>query len=300
MAAAQSQLFLTAEESAPLALLEPPPNLRTEVVLVDAVMAKTWLERTRCNIRPMSPSNVENLAAQMEAGVFRLTHQGVALDTCPGGGCVLDGRHRLMAIIKLDKPAYMMVTYNMPPEYFKAIDTGKQRNFADLAAIETGKAKYSAQRAAVARSVHALDQGTSWESWSKVRMHGDLLVEALRMYHIDDQRLADLAVVAKESYMTHASVVLGWYLCYREWPQGPYDKFFEGLETQSNMPRSDPRRVLFRRMKNSGQAGNKRPGYVIQAAMLIKAWNAWNEGEQPQVFSQAKGTRWPDPYTPSK
>lgn len=52
---------------------------------------------------------------------------------------LVDGQHRLAAIIEADVPVEVMVFTEVEPDTFHVLDTGKKRNAADLLAIEGEK-----------------------------------------------------------------------------------------------------------------------------------------------------------------
>jgi len=82
--------------------------------------AFAWLEGNTHN-RPLDQAHVERLARDMKAGRWRLTHQGIAFDTT---GLLVDGQHRLWAVIEADVTVPMRVFFNEPPESRHVLDTG--------------------------------------------------------------------------------------------------------------------------------------------------------------------------------
>lgn len=71
---------------------------------------------------------VEALSKLMLSGAFTVTHQGIAIGN---NGVVLDGQHRLLAIVRAGRPCRIMVTRGMDKEKFKWIDAGKSRSAPD-------------------------------------------------------------------------------------------------------------------------------------------------------------------------
>lgn len=109
-----------------------PPLTPYDVVLtVTPELAFRFLEGNTHN-RPTSQRHVERLAADMKAGRWRLTHQGIAFDT---NGLLIDGQHRLCAVIEADMPVTMRVFYNEPSENRHVVDTGERRSNLDILAI---------------------------------------------------------------------------------------------------------------------------------------------------------------------
>ena len=77
-----------------------------------------------------------------------VTHQGIAFDV---DGVLVDGQHRLAAIIEADRPVEMTVFTEVGEGTFDVLDTGKRRNAADVLAIEGEKS--STMLAAMVRTV---------------------------------------------------------------------------------------------------------------------------------------------------
>jgi hypothetical protein len=79
--------------------------------------------------RPLRKAVVDRLAAEMRSGYWQLSHQGIAFSS---DGRLLDGQHRLNAVIKADVAVQMMVARNVPDDAFKVTDRGVQRTIADV------------------------------------------------------------------------------------------------------------------------------------------------------------------------
>lgn len=105
------------------------------VATIEAVtpaMAAEWLNRNISN-RPLRPWWVGQLAAKIERGEWMVTHQGVAFDQ---SGVLLDGQHRLRAIVQAGKTCEMVVWRGADPMSFAVVDTGVLRTFADQSDVD--------------------------------------------------------------------------------------------------------------------------------------------------------------------
>lgn len=80
--------------------------MHTSIETVTVGMAKEWLA-TNVNNRSISQPWVSSLAAMMRHGQWQLTHEGILLGK---NGMLLDGQHRLLAIIRAGIPCRMCVT----------------------------------------------------------------------------------------------------------------------------------------------------------------------------------------------
>lgn len=102
--------------------------MKSEIVLIDARLAMKWLADNATYNRPVRVGVVSQYAEMMKRGDWKLTHQGVAFDT---HGILIDGQHRLMAIVKANVVVPMMVTRDTPEGAFSSIDCGVHRSVSD-------------------------------------------------------------------------------------------------------------------------------------------------------------------------
>jgi len=75
---------------------------------------------------------VSGLANMIKRGEWIPTHQGVAFSK---SGKLLDGQHRLEAIIEANMPVEMLVTTGVRDDAYKVLDNGIKRTLADLTGI---------------------------------------------------------------------------------------------------------------------------------------------------------------------
>jgi hypothetical protein len=103
-------------------------TLISDFVKITPEMAKTYLEQNIDSNRKLRTAVVEMMKRDMISGNWRKTHQGIAFDVF---GRLIDGQHRLSAIVQAGIPVEMMVTRNLNPDAFAVIDTGSRRILAD-------------------------------------------------------------------------------------------------------------------------------------------------------------------------
>lgn len=101
------------------------------VIEVTPELAAKWLEGNTHN-RALRPAAVERYAADMLAGRWGLTHQGIAFDD---NGVLLDGQHRLWAIIEANMSIKFRVFFNESPSARWFTDTGNPRKNVDVLAL---------------------------------------------------------------------------------------------------------------------------------------------------------------------
>lgn len=82
--------------------------------------------------RRVVQSIVQKYATDMKNGMWGRNHQGLAFDK---NDILVDGQHRLWAVIESDTPVMMLVTTGLDREAQLTIDLGKPRSTVDVAVI---------------------------------------------------------------------------------------------------------------------------------------------------------------------
>ena len=91
-------------------------------------MAKKILAHRNKNNRPIRYTHLEKLSDAIEKGEWKVTNQGIAFDA---DGNLIDGQHRLAAILQTRQTVKMMVATNMDAGIFDVVDTGSKRSTGD-------------------------------------------------------------------------------------------------------------------------------------------------------------------------
>lgn len=102
---------------------------KIEMMTVTPEMAGRWLAANEGN-RHMSPHQIENMVRDIRQNAWRTTHEPIAFDT---NGRLIDGQHRLTAVVEAQKPVQVFVAFNCPPESALWIDQGRKRSLSDAA-----------------------------------------------------------------------------------------------------------------------------------------------------------------------
>jgi hypothetical protein len=98
------------------------------------------------------PYHIRTLADEMRAG--RWHPETIApIQLARGGGWVLDGRHRLNAVIETKRPQWFYVAHDVDPDTFDVIDAGATRTPANV--LEADGLKNGRALESVARLMHS-------------------------------------------------------------------------------------------------------------------------------------------------
>ncbi|MEO5915587.1 MAG: hypothetical protein ABIS50_15240 [Luteolibacter sp.] len=124
------------------AITAPASNgVSSQWMEVDPGTAAHWLQNNFVN-RPIVQEVIDAYARDMVRGVWVQTHQGVAFNDLDH---LIDGQHRLYAIIKTGITVRMMVTFGLPSKIagsemttMDAVDRGRTRSVADQLKIQHG------------------------------------------------------------------------------------------------------------------------------------------------------------------
>jgi hypothetical protein len=107
------------------------PAITAKVELMTPERAEEILKRADPN-RPISRPYVRELRRELEEGRWQVHHQGVAF--APDGG-LIDGQHRLTAIVEAGIAAPIMVAHGVANEAFGTIDQHRKRTGGQILAM---------------------------------------------------------------------------------------------------------------------------------------------------------------------
>lgn len=110
-------------------------NIRAEVRRIDRSNAPELLSRSTGN-RKKSMDNIDQIADAMSRGAFRADN-GETLKI-GSSGALLDGHHRLYAVIKADVAIEFLVLINVPDETKLKMDIGKRRSASNSLEMNRG------------------------------------------------------------------------------------------------------------------------------------------------------------------
>lgn len=94
--------------------------MKSSVETITPEKAIQLLEKN-INNRRIRHAAVASMSAIIKRGAFITTHQGIAI---ADDGEILDGQHRLMAIVKANMSVDIMVTRGVQKQAFSVVDCG--------------------------------------------------------------------------------------------------------------------------------------------------------------------------------
>jgi hypothetical protein len=250
----------------------------TFTILVTPDIAKSWLGMNNKN-RPMSDSHASDLASRMAKGEWMLNGQGILFSN---SGVLLDGQHRLSAVIKFGKPIYFDVKFGVCDSAFNTLDDGKKRSAADVLSINN--VPNATNTAAAIKKIIYLKRGQTQTEGGQT---GAKVLSNLDIYnwYISHPQMRDSFLLGIKWYdisgkILTASEFSAFHYLMSEIDEADANEFLSRLALGSNLDSSSPifrlRTVLIQSKMNK----TKRLKNFAQNAIIIKSWNYFRAGRK--------------------
>lgn len=111
--------------------------MKPQVMVITPAVAQSFLQHNTDN-RKKRGWWVSGLANMIKRGEWIPTHQGVAFSK---SGKLIDGQHRLEAIVEANIPVEMLVVTDVREDAYKVLDNGVKRTLADLTGMNVKTAE---------------------------------------------------------------------------------------------------------------------------------------------------------------
>lgn len=248
------------------------PESTAELVLVTPKMAQQWLLKNHKN-RNLRQAKVDRYARDLLAGSWRFTGESIKFDW---DGNLIDGQHRLAALLKSGITIQLLVVRNVDPKAQDVMDTGAARTTVDMLQLN-GKQNASviASGTRLCLNWEAGNIRTSVSNLTLNPTHSEVLafVDA-------DPRITWASQLAQTLYPSMRSARPS-VVAFSIWLTSSVDavasrEFHQSLADMSTSGPGDPRYSLLRRLNAMSEEKTTQVG---QAFAFIKSWNAWRAGE---------------------
>lgn len=281
-AAATAKAKATKAAPAPDHPQNSAPVIKVNTMLVTPEQALQWLGVNAEENRNVRSTRVDMYARDMRDGKWQLTGEAIKLDT---DGVLIDGQHRLRAVVKANVPVYMLIVSNLPHEAMTVLDSGISRTFGDK--LKGVSSTHRNQIAAVVRRV------TMWERGNRMSK-SDAPTHAELMSAFDRDASGFTAAtlrgmdVARQRICSAGPAGTAFYLFNRIDPEQAH-RFFDFLITGANLPEKHPILTVRNRLTGAQVRREDKLSVEDQLALLIRAWNAFRENRTLDRIPIAKG-----------
>lgn len=268
-------------------------NYRVEYMLITPGQAKSFLELNSHN-RKLSTSTVERYAADMASNLWRDNAQPIIFSR---DNVLLDGQHRLAAVVKSGMPQRMLVVSDADPSIMDSIDIGKGRSAGD--ALRLDGVKYYSNVPAVGRLVMAYELKDYTFGKSDRNVQSLLSVPRVATYvreHHDELEQSCVATSPMWSKFGGSSYISASYAILARIDKERVGEFFAAFSSGADLSEFSPIFRLRERLRDNKNSRAKLPPSDF-IALIFKAWNLWINGSTCQALSFRKGEAFPVPQS---
>jgi len=262
-----------------------------EIIDVTPELAGSWLAANTLN-RKIRPRQVKIYAADMTNGDWTWTGEPVRFDTA---GRLIDGQHRLHAIMTSGATIRLLVVRNLPPVAQQDIDNGIPRKFNDVLTLR-GESNAS-DLGAIIRQVVAWNRGLpAADAATVASVH-----EMLRVLdeHPELRDVTKRAAVWSRGIHLPRSVIGLLFWVFSRVDEESYDdalEFFDRLASETDHHQGEPIYELRRTLQAGTSASARSRSRTWLTAVTIKAWNAYRRGEQVAIYRYRPGGAKPESF----
>tara|TARA_R100000700_G_scaffold24437_1_gene31353 strand:+ start:373 stop:1230 length:858 start_codon:yes stop_codon:yes gene_type:complete len=256
------------------------PSFSIEEISPD--YARQILNNKNNSNRTIRKPNVARLVTAIENGEWQITNQGIAFDS---NGNLLDGQHRLEAIIKTGKTLKIMVARNMKPAIFNAVDVGAARSAGDILYIAGCS---NSSKIAAGIKVYIFYKKYPSGNWSNITRPSHLQV--LEVYKKEEETWSEInrrvSIFYKKFHFLNLSVSIPLYklLLEKGYKEQVINIFFNQFSEGSNLDIDNPMLSLRNQMMQKAfrNRGSSNQRYLLNA--LISLFNMYINNEKRTSF----------------
>jgi hypothetical protein len=197
-------------------------------------------------------------------------------------GKVLDGQHRLHAIIKANKAVSMCIAYGCSDDIFTVLDTGSMRNASDVFKIRD--VKNGNNIPSILGTYNQLNANRKGSIQKNYKSTNAML---LAQYELSPEYWQEVSRKSQNWYHSFSRVLSpsqigGFYAHFSDISNDDADVFIDqlctGRDLQSNA-------ILLLRVKlTDDKIATRKMGVTLKYALIIKAWNAFRTKQALKIL----------------
>jgi len=235
-------------------------RLTTDIITVTPEMAAGFLQKMIHN-RPVSEKSVKEYANDMLTGNWGLTGQGIIFDD---RGRLLDGQHRMRAVIAAKIPVKFMAVRGISPDMFSRLDVGNKRTSADVISC-----KHNVTVAGALKYVYREECGFSW--WNNnVRLKPYMSVECFGRHSGIVESACAIQKCKSGGMMTPSTLAYCHYRAAMDGRPDVLEQFFSRFASGADLSKDSPILALRNYLAYAGDRATVKDFNMIAA--FIIAW----------------------------
>ncbi|MER5301346.1 hypothetical protein ABT039_17990 [Streptomyces lasiicapitis] len=239
------------------------------IIVLHPQLASRLLRRNTKN-RNVRAAAVEDYVRDIQANTWPLNGEAIKLDV---QGNVLDGQHRLYAVVKADEPVTTFIVGGLPPETQATMDSGLRRTTAD--ALSLAEESNATTVAAILRRVWTWQQGD--RKFTRRISPTTAESKALLVKHPEIRRSAEIAMRTRAAFPHIPQSALGTaHFLFNAIDPDQCTWFFQRLGDGVELSSGHPILALRARV-TSERAKEGQIAWARHLAYLVSTWNAVRE-----------------------
>lgn len=268
-----------------------PQEVKTRIADITPGMAENLLKKNTHN-RPIQEQTVLKYAGAIRRGEWTLNGEAIQVAK---DGALLNGQHRLLAVVKAKKPIKAVLVTGLPNAAQETMDVGAKRTLGHMLSLRGEK---NASRLGGAISLIY--------TYTKIGQVGNKALnpqptpqQLLKFFDADADAIRDhLYPPYKkmvDNLLTPSTSSALFYL-FSKVDQEDAELFFHYLATGSSLSEDDPIYLLRERLLREQQKPHGRILPPVRAALSIKAFNIWRAGMKLGTLKWKGGGANSEPY----
>lgn len=233
-------------------------------------IAANWLENRNAQAqRRMSEGVALKYAKIMKSGRWLFTHQGIAFDY---DGFLIDGQHRLRAVVISGIAVEMFVIPNCDPATFAVLDNGHKRQAAHLLHGPNPKVVASAARILAVVTGYARRDGRVEGGVYDGTLPTDVILEVCNQWPELEELMSAVQNCYNQTKINRPMHLAVAAQAVRSRYRDRLGSWFDGLYSGAELGNTDPRLHLRNRFMRDGAI--LAYGHNQCYNLIMKAWNA--------------------------
>jgi hypothetical protein len=260
-------------------------TVASSIEVITPEKAQGWLEANTFVNRRVRDTHVKMIASEIREGRWKLNGEAIVFD--PQGN-LLDGQHRLWAIIEANRAVSSVVVRNITPDAFATLDSGVKRTAGDV--LSASGIKNGMSAAAAIKLVHFV-MSNDHNILNKMS-NAETLALMDRYVGIEEASTLVCNTTQARRIMAGTPLAATMYFALQVDRDKALD-FLSGISSGEGLLRGDPR--LTCRTYFLSRRGTHRIKNYIQLALLIKTWNAFLQDRELHVLKFGAAEPYPIP-----
>lgn len=272
--------------SSPNICMTSASGVTYDLMLVTPEMAEQWLTKNVGN-RRIRKAILNRYSRDLAAGRWRENGSSIVIAK---NGNLLDGQHRLSAIVQTGCAAYTLVVQNVDPIAQPTIDDGAKRTTSDRLTFRDEVNSHAT--AAILRRVMLWEEGITFNSGK----YQPTSQEQLDFLDANDRVKSAVAAAIhyrRRKLLPPSIIGLCWYV-FSGLDADQCATFFDRLDDGANLAFNHPITVLRNKLIDL----TREPGRVPEDLLLhyvMKTWNLYRAKKSAQVLRVGQNEKFPTP-----